>query len=718
MGNYSWCYTNCCNCIYDGVSSAGQSNPEYGICNVLTQARSAFSTCSAKYGDCGENLSQFNYELSTWCVSTSTKTSTTSTSKPTTPTTIVTTTSTSKSSSTTSTTSSSQPTPTITSTKSSTTSTTSSSFTPTTTSNTFSSIITVPTSSITSSSTTSSSSSSSTSSKSTSTTTAPTIVISYVTPSVASATTTSTSSTHSAIPQYTAGGNLLVGYCATPYFTVIPGPTTDLFVGVVGCVGDKGDCCPFAVASTHANTATSTGPSFTTVTLGATTTSNSFGAINQNVAFPTALDAQAGVLDKCPGDYQLLGNQCCPSNYLLFSTMLGGQTPCYSTITPYLTPPPLVAATSTGVTAKPTQAVVNVVYAMAYPVKTATPSGGMPTAAKAGIGGGVGAVALIALLALGAFFWRKKSQKKRESTLFAQTSQGTPGQSTLNSGGFSGTPASRVSEMYQSPPPPQPAGLATNSNIMGYPPGYAPVVGQFDRDQGRRYNNVSPVERGMSVSPPDQQYQTYPPNTNPLRMSDQYNYPPQNQQQYSPNPGESGYFPPSQQPQYPTEPPPMSQQPTYPIPVSEIQAPARAQTIQRVPVPAPRPVSSSPEPVYRPRVLATVPPEGLYGDAPPSPPSTVSAGANGSGTGPGSGRGVSTASRLSGAATAYSGRELESGRFTPVDFGLPPGELDGAPSTVSSGTGPGSARPGMSGMSHNSWGPADDVYEVEGHGRR
>ncbi|KAH8678591.1 hypothetical protein BGZ60DRAFT_561624 [Tricladium varicosporioides] len=275
---------------------------------------------------------------------------------------------------------------------------------------------------------TSSPTTSSTTSQSTSTS----ISISYVTPSytsVAPSTTFSSlaSSTHTPLPQYTGSGGLLRGYCATPLFTVIPGPTADIYVGVVGCVNGKDDCCPFAVTSTHAPTDSSTTAISTTITLGgvSTATSTTLANIGQNQAFPTASSPQAATLDHCPDDYQTVINYCCPSNYQLFSTQLGGQTPCYSTVFPYLTPPPLPQPTGSGLFApRPTSAVVNVVYAMAYPVKTTAP--GLSTAAKAGVGAGASAVGLLIFVAIAAFFWHRKSKKQYSAPDFTMSNPPSP----------------------------------------------------------------------------------------------------------------------------------------------------------------------------------------------------------------------------------------------------------------------------------------------------
>lgn len=212
----------------------------------------------------------------------------------------------------------------------------------------------------------------------------PTIILSS-TISVSAAGFTLSTSTYSPLPPYTGSGDLLRGYCTTPFFTLIPGPTADLYIGVVGCVNGKDDCCPFSVASTHATTpaettadtvtitGTVTTETFVTITLGATSpnfisTSGTVANIGQNQAFPTPSQASEATLNYCPDDYQTVSSVCCPSNYLLWTTILGGQTPCFSTVSNFLTPPPLPAPTTTStVSPLPTSTIINVVYAMAYP---------------------------------------------------------------------------------------------------------------------------------------------------------------------------------------------------------------------------------------------------------------------------------------------------------------------------------------------------------------
>jgi hypothetical protein len=92
--------------------------------------------------------------------------------------------------------------------------------------------------------------------------------------------------------------------------------------------------------------------------------------------------------------------------------MLGGETPCYSSLATQLTPPPLLNAGLPLSGAIPTHsviAIVNVAYAMQFPVKP-TPTTQFSTPAKIGVGAGVGAIALIGI-AIISLFWRRRRSR-------------------------------------------------------------------------------------------------------------------------------------------------------------------------------------------------------------------------------------------------------------------------------------------------------------------
>jgi len=90
--------------------------------------------------------------------------------------------------------------------------------------------------------------------------------------------------------------------------------------------------------------------------------------------------------------------------------MLGGQTPCYSTVSNFLTPPPLPVPTITlTISPLPTSTIINVIYAMAYPVKPSSPT--LTPGAKAGVGAGTGVFAVVMLFAAVVYFLRRRDRK-------------------------------------------------------------------------------------------------------------------------------------------------------------------------------------------------------------------------------------------------------------------------------------------------------------------
>jgi hypothetical protein len=101
------------------------------------------------------------------------------------------------------------------------------------------------------------------------------------------------------------------------------------------------------------------------------------------------------------------------SGYQPWIANFGGQTPCYSSLAAYITPAPIPVRSQTGSTTTsqiPTSAVVNIVYAMQYPVTESGAS--MSAAAKGGIGAGaaVAAIGIFAVLLLLFRRWRKRKE--------------------------------------------------------------------------------------------------------------------------------------------------------------------------------------------------------------------------------------------------------------------------------------------------------------------
>jgi hypothetical protein len=136
--------------------------------------------------------------------------------------------------------------------------------------------------------------------------------------------------------------------------------------------------------------------------------------------------------------------------YKLWNAQLGGQVPCYSSLSSYLVPPavpvtsqtllsvPLTTSNNSNsntptppsmMTQKPTSAVVNVIFALQFPVQPA--AAGLSTGAEAGIGAGAG-VAGIAIIGLSFLLvWRTRKHKKDKKAL--ATIQATVSDSTRQS---------------------------------------------------------------------------------------------------------------------------------------------------------------------------------------------------------------------------------------------------------------------------------------------
>jgi len=209
-------------------------------------------------------------------------------------------------------------------------------------------------------------------------------------------------------PNYVGTGGLLEGPCSNTGFTQVDAGSTVYYGGFVGCVMDRPECCPWTVATPAATSA---------------------AGIDAAINFPQPANGDMGV-PKCADDYYSISGGCCPTGYWPFTEKVGGVTPCWSSVRS-VNPPTLTLASDATTKEKPTSAVINIVWAMRYPV--ADPGGGgLSTAAKAGIGAGAG-VAAILIAGLGICLWRYRRKNKK----LAETQQ----------------PAAPVQP--QSPPPPQ-----------------------------------------------------------------------------------------------------------------------------------------------------------------------------------------------------------------------------------------------------------------------
>lgn len=118
--------------------------------------------------------------------------------------------------------------------------------------------------------------------------------------------------THSPIPSYTGSGDLLQGYCATPEYILLDGPTA-YWAPAIGCVDDKTDCCPYSVAQTSAAATATIVTAVSTVTVNIGPGGTTQPVYSGFLAFPTPASTNQATLAHCPADYQTVSGGCCPS---------------------------------------------------------------------------------------------------------------------------------------------------------------------------------------------------------------------------------------------------------------------------------------------------------------------------------------------------------------------------------------------------------------------
>ncbi|OAA63425.1 hypothetical protein SPI_03588 [Niveomyces insectorum RCEF 264] len=225
--------------------------------------------------------------------------------------------------------------------------------------------------------------------------------------------------TYTYTPIFQSTGNLLQGDCAATQFTLIEDTSTVYWAAYVGCASNQPQCCPWTAASEFLPATLTVNTTMTvTSTVASTPTKGSDGIINALNAFPVPANTDQGILKRCATDYYSISGACCPSNYWPFTRNVGGQTPCYSSLDQTTEAPTLTAGLvgQPTDTAKPTSAVVNVVWAMSYPVQSKV---GLSKGAIAGIA--VGTIVAVAIISVLSFcLWR---MRKKNTTLQQQQQQ-------------------------------------------------------------------------------------------------------------------------------------------------------------------------------------------------------------------------------------------------------------------------------------------------------
>ncbi|KAK3398468.1 hypothetical protein B0T20DRAFT_209051 [Sordaria brevicollis] len=181
---------------------------------------------------------------------------------------------------------------------------------------------------------------------------------------------------------YKPDASLLTGTCATPEFTLLDLKSSAVYAPFLGCVNSKHGCCPSQPQTSV--------------------------AVGFNDVYPKAPNPEQAALDRCPADYTSISATCCPHGYTLWTTDLGGLTPCITFLPAAMTTPLITStdtASSTG--AKETIVISDVVYAIGFPVQA--PISSFPAEAIAGTVATVVGLLLISALAI---FLHKRKQRK------------------------------------------------------------------------------------------------------------------------------------------------------------------------------------------------------------------------------------------------------------------------------------------------------------------
>jgi hypothetical protein len=212
--------------------------------------------------------------------------------------------------------------------------------------------------------------------------------------------------------------------------------------------------------------------------------------------------------------------------YQLWNDVVGGAVPCYSSLTNTLTPPVvplpnvLTMTSSKRVSSesgeqitdttssssysptdsKPTSAVVNVVYAVSYPVKSKS---GISKGAKAGIGAGSGA-AVLAIIVLALLLIRKYRHSKKDKQTIAALSAGAPDSTHQSQANMSTVSPYAYSNRTELPSEGIGSAQSPSSGYSGLQNGYfVPQVNGQQSENGGYYTHQPFVDehQGQQLTP-------------------------------------------------------------------------------------------------------------------------------------------------------------------------------------------------------------------------
>lgn len=112
-------------------------------------------------------------------------------------------------------------------------------------------------------------------------------------------------------------------------------------------------------------------------------------------------------------DEQAANSTFLPSGYYKFTREVASQTPCFSSLAVTAVPPPITVglAANPSDTSRPTSAIVNLAWAMAYKVKTEPTPLSKGAVVGIGVGASLAAIAIIAGAAFVCLRWRRQSRR-------------------------------------------------------------------------------------------------------------------------------------------------------------------------------------------------------------------------------------------------------------------------------------------------------------------
>ncbi|KAL8296273.1 hypothetical protein RB600_001653 [Gaeumannomyces tritici] len=194
-------------------------------------------------------------------------------------------------------------------------------------------------------------------------------------------------------PTYSGTGPLLTGTCASPSYTLVNAGVTAYWAGYVGCTNDRPECCPWPAADAV----------YSAVYLGQ-------GA--GGIKYPWPEDGARTTLPHCPDDYYSVSGSCCPKGFSPFTSALGGQTPCWSSVGHVTSAPSQVGK----IGGQPTPAAATTIWAVQYPVASKPPQPARRVLSAGSIAGIIiGILAILFCLVLVWFFvWRKRKAAFRQ----------------------------------------------------------------------------------------------------------------------------------------------------------------------------------------------------------------------------------------------------------------------------------------------------------------